>query len=159
MSRWVLVLLVVLPAARAEEKPPQYTAKLQKAEDRCQIEETKDGAVFVITSDTGIGKAEVAALAGRWPERVVFRFVKMTNLEQFQISDPGLTLAALLRRGETKSTFLFDRDGKDTKDPDKAAFTIIVEQKKDGMEVVVSPSGPFREAGKWKITWINAYRR
>jgi uncharacterized protein (TIGR03790 family) len=136
---------------------PHFVCKLAKGDDKVEIVEGKDGPVFRVASASGIGKAEVNA-ADKWPVRVAFQFLKLGGLEGFHVAGGGLTLEGFLKRGEKKTVFLYDKDGKKTTDADRAVVTLTVEAQADRIEVVVQATGALADARTWKVDWVDAYR-
>jgi hypothetical protein len=159
MSRFLpptLLALLAAPALAADPPPFSFTAV--KDGDSAEIALEKDCPVFRITSAAGVGRAEATAKDGKWPKRATFQFLKFRSLEGFSVGADAVVFKGALSRDAKPSVYLFDKDGKETKDKDKAACTLVVEAKKDLIEVVVTTAAPLKDAKTWKVSWVDAYR-
>jgi hypothetical protein len=130
-------------------------------------------AVFVITSERGIGKATIRLNPDRWLQDVVLRFQYQEGsgfemLESlgittdcFQISwTPSRDKDDLYQWGEQRMGFyLANAEGKFVQDGSVTGYLIAkVEKTKQGIEVRL-PAGLFTGSKEVTISWIDAFRR
>ena len=155
----MLLTLAALAALALADEPepavPKFEATLRKSDDKFESSADKAGALWKITSKSGIGGATVSLKAGPAPKKVVIRFAGMPSLESFHVQDGALKLSGRLER-QGKSEFYFDDKGKAGADPKSAAASLVVTKKGDDVEVVLTNKKPGK---KWSLSWVDAYRR
>src|SRR5437868_4615017 len=71
----LLVAALILVQPDREVKEPTYKIAVRKAADSVVAQKEKDRTVFVITSESGIGGADIVLASGVWPENVTLRFL------------------------------------------------------------------------------------
>jgi hypothetical protein len=153
MHRLALVALA-LTAVADDNTESKYTCKLTKKDDACKVAADKEGVVFHVTSASGIGGATLTGDDGKWPARVAVQFVDFKALEQVTASDGRVKLEGFLKRGDAKTTWKFDKDGKPI-EGDAAAYTLTVEQQTGRIEVVLkAPEGVKAR----DVRWVNEFR-
>jgi hypothetical protein len=152
----LLIAFAAFALAEEPEPTPKFESKLRKPnEDKLESSADKDGAVWRITSKSGIGGATVDLKSGPMPKKVVIRFVGMRSLEGFTLSAGELKLEGPAWR-DAERTRYFDNKGKVTKDAKTSAGSLKIESKGDDIEVVLVNPAPCK---KWSFTWVDAYRK
>ena len=71
----LLVAALIAGGQEGAAKEPTYQAQTHKAEDSVVARNEKNRTVLVITSQSGIGGADIVLASGAWPEKVTFRFL------------------------------------------------------------------------------------
>src|SRR5262245_45607836 len=149
-------------------KEPTYKVEPHKATDSVVVQKEKDRAVFLITSASGIGGADIMLGNGAWPEKVTFRFLyskgkAFDTLEDIRLhTDRVLIQGAQKMSGRMPFRFL-GADGKfdaiEPGGPEAAGFLDVrVHRVEGGMDVTL-PANVLRGSGKLRLSWIDAYRR
>jgi hypothetical protein len=163
----VIAILASCGAASAADPPGEIDAK-----GVALLMEDKQ-AVFVVTSEKGIGNATVRLKSGKWPENVVLRFqykegsgfemLESLDLrtDRFRISwQPSRDKNGGRKWGEQQLGFsLADADGKFAKDAPTAGYFVgKVEKTKKGIEVRL-PANAFAGSKEVSLSWIDAFRQ
>jgi hypothetical protein len=150
----MLALIAALMAC--EPAPPEFKIELQHKDDTIRVKATADETTFIITSQTGIGRAKIGPREGAWPKRVRLD-LRLKTLEGFSVGNGKLKLATFLGADGPAEAFLRDEEGTYRPAPDYKAPAITVLKKRRGIEVVL-PAEIFENAESIDVQWIDAYR-
>lgn len=149
----LLSIALYIATAYASAGNPTYSFTLHKPEDSIAVRIHNQRTVFVITSESGIGKAEVKLKAGQWPEHVSLRFQYhdgrgFQSLEGFTLTTAHLRVHGGMDR--TSGTFRPDRELSDSPQ-------VSTQQRAGAVEVDV-PADFLRGSHHIHFEWIDAYR-
>jgi hypothetical protein len=98
--------------APSGKQPGKFKITTRKAADAVEVQGDADRTVFVITSPSGIGGAEIERLADNWPKAAVLR-LRLKGLENFRISNGKVMLAAAVSVREGKVSVRLWQDNKE----------------------------------------------
>lgn len=154
--RLVIALLSIalyIATAYASAGNPTYSFTLHKSEDSIAVHTHNQRTVFVITSESGIGKAEVNLKAGQWPGYVSVRFQYhdgrgFQSLEGFTLTTSRLRVQGGMDR--TSGMFRPDRELSDSPE-------VNTQQRAGAVEVDV-PADLLTGSDHIHFEWIDAYR-
>ena len=165
------MLLVAALIAGGQDRAatePTYQVELHKAADSVVARKEKDRTVFVITSASGIGGADIVLGSGAWPEKVTFRFLNaegkaFTTLEDIRLyTDRVLIQGAQALSGKMPFRFVGAEGKFDAIEPGgpEAAgrLDVRVHRGEAGLDVTL-PANVLRGSGQLRLTWIDAFRR
>jgi hypothetical protein len=162
----IAILIALGPDGTAKE--PSYKVKVHKDVDSVVAQKEKDRTVFVITSKSGIGGADIALDKGAWPEKVAFRFMYRKGNAFDTLEDIRLYTDRVLIQGAQKFSgkmpFRFvgaDRplDAIEPGGDEAAGYLDVRVHPGDGGLDLILPANMLRGSDKLRITWIDAYRR
>jgi hypothetical protein len=169
-----LACLVVLMAGRAhsEEPPGRFQVTTRKAEDRVTVGLHGDGAIFTVTSPSGIGGATITRAGERWPGSIILR-LHLRGLERLRIGNGKVTLSASVSSsGDHQTILALSEGGKDEVPIDRSSpywteISILNAQGhpakeirlKDGVFEVTLPHALFvSNPPTITLDWIDFYR-
>jgi hypothetical protein len=156
VSLLLTALAALAPGADAEPPASKFTPSLSKAADKFSASVEKGVPVWTIASKSGIGGVSVKLAAGPAPKKLVVRFAGMRTLESLQVEADDLKVKCKAAGSRAEATYHFDASGKVLDGPKNAAASVTIRYLNDGMEVVLTQEKP---AKKWRLNWIDAYRR
>ncbi|MBN9518213.1 hypothetical protein J0H58_06795 [bacterium] len=161
------VLLVVALAGGAA-KEPSYKVEVRKAADTVVARTEKDRTVFLVTSESGIGGADITLTGGAWPERVTLRFAyekgkPFRSLEDIRLrTDRVVVQGAEKQSGRMRFCFVGADGGQDVIEPGGAEpagyLDVRVRPGADGLDVTL-PANLLRGSRQLRLSWIDAFRR
>ncbi|HSQ55400.1 MAG TPA: hypothetical protein VLM40_06615, partial [Gemmata sp.] len=91
-----------LISALIAAKEPTYKFELHKAADSVIVQKEKDRTVFLFTSKSGIGGADIVLARGAWPEKVTLRFRYSEGNAFWTLEDIRLYTDRVLIQGAQK---------------------------------------------------------
>lgn len=127
---------------------------------------TNDVVIVKITSEKGIGEAELRRLNSTWPKKIRIQ-IHLKGLELFEIQTGKQTIRlAVSSSGEPTSSVSIEEKGKDkvllVEDPLFIKVHLVADEKKiplDGHFEFELPAGLLsKEADTMKVRWIDFYR-
>ena len=149
------------PAMGDEPSPPKFSWEPRKAkDDGVEPSFLADTVVFSVSHGTGIGGGDLKLAAGRWPKKVVLRFLKFPALEGFSADANNIRLSAFLRHNDNQAVFFFDQQGKAVEDSAKAAWQLTFRRINDPQAIEIElPADFVSGTGKaLRLDWVDAYR-
>jgi hypothetical protein len=161
----VASLLTVAVLMGSPDQPPKsatdsasFVCELRKKVDTFRVEGKAEHAIFHIRSESGIGGAKITRRVGAWPNPLVLRFEKMSNLESFTAKIGKVQIGASLRPAADE--IYFDKDGNQQEKAEGSAFSLqIVQMKAEaGIEVTIGLPATARELDAIELNWIDAFR-
>lgn len=93
------VLLWGLVGCVAVSEQPEFVAAVAKEGDGVETAVTPSSVTFDITSQTGIGSAEISLANGEWPETILIR-LHLAGLESFEFAYSDVVVTASVSSGE-----------------------------------------------------------
>ena len=160
--------LIVGQPAREAKEPTYKVVEVRKSADSVVARKEKDRTIFVITSKSGIGGADITLANGAWPENVTFR-LQYSKDEGFRmLEDIRLYTDRVVVRGSQKTSgrmlfcFASPDEKSDVIEPGAREAAGLLDVRVDrGMKAmdVTLPAHMLRGSGKLRVTWIDAFRR
>jgi hypothetical protein len=160
MKRISLIVFGTLLLA-AEPAPKAVTCTFRKKEDTAKLQLEPGALVVTITSVSGIGGAVVDTHEAASPLTLLVRFPGLRSLESFSIEVGDVSLANTLRAGEDSSVKAFDAKGNEVKETKNAPYVLAIRRadKENAIMVILRHPGPEPKGRRWKLDWIDAFRR
>lgn len=140
---------------------PALNLQITLTRPKDKIESTADGNTVVIqvTSASGIGGAELAPAAGRWPERIVLRLMHFRLLEGVNAANGRVFCQSALGLHETEVRQIKADGAGAGGDVDRPGDYAIAVEKHEGYIEVVLPAALWRQDTKSiRVQWVDAYR-
>ena len=142
-----------------------YEFKLKKPADTLVVTNEKDRTVFTITSESGIGGADITLRKGTWPKHVTARFSYtkdrgFSKLEGFTLTTAHLQIShSVPGAGEHRMPFwLAGPDGKfEQMKPAAGALNVTAANRSGALELDF-PAHLCVGSREIKLTWIDAFR-
>jgi hypothetical protein len=169
MAHGVLLIAALIAGGQDRAaKEPTYKVELRKAADSVVAQKEKDRTVFVITSESGIGGADIVLAKGAWPEKVTLRFLYSEGKAFWTLEDIRLWTDRVMVQGTQKKSgrmpFCFvGADGKSNAiEPGgakAAGFLDVRVHRGEWVLDVTLPANVLRGSGKLRLSWIDAFRR
>ena len=164
----LLVAALIVGQPDREAKEPTYKVKVHKAADSVVAQKEKDRTVLVVTSESGIGGADILLASGEWPENVTLRFLYSKGKGFRTLEDIRLSTDRVVVQGTQKASgrmpfcFAGPDDKVDVIEPggrEAAGFLDLrVHHGKAALDVTL-PANMLRRSSNLRLSWIDAYRR
>jgi hypothetical protein len=156
----------------AKEQPAKFKITTHKADDTVGVKSAKDKVAFIVKSPSGISRAVIERLGGKWPKAVVLR-LHLKGLSNFRAWNGKVTVDAAVSVQKKKPKVRLWKDGKkdaplNEKNPFWTAIRIVGSDGKPAKEIPVKDEyfeialpKAFFEGNPKSITlnWIDFYRQ
>ena len=141
-----------------------YKSSTRKRADRIEVQRQNDQTIFLVTSESGIGKATVKLTAGQWPKKSAVRLRYASgrgfgNLEMFQCKTATIGFLASLHNSKGARWYRVKKDGQFETSAEVDGPHVIVRREKDWIEVELPDSLFNSESKSLGLDWIRQVRK
>ena len=173
LTKTLLVVFFLSPVAGCTNSPKEipgakFSITTERASDQIKLAPTGDGQLFIVTSQTGIGRGVINLKSGEWdpPVTLSFRLAGMESLTlEYQPADGPIVkqgISVSSQESNNVSQYLVGEDGKQAPitigSSHAASVTTRTINNVPHIHVTLPDHFPTSKAKSLSLHWIDFYR-